>query len=594
MCEIEFNITGLSSKIISGSSKCIIFFNLGIEEYSGEKLKALLSLINKNFNECTIILGDSLQRHNFPFFKEHSKESFEKACNNEGTEWLNQNFHYFIDELKIPFKIVRWNYFLNHEKYPEFLKKIEELCQNNENYNSILAKTAEEYIDRQSSLASKNKEIYDACYKYLIEEAAAMCIWPEFQSEYEIYISKRNDLMNLVYQDILKPEYGNLLQPLSLRYKKKNNEKDIQSVLDSDALKNIVEILPGNIYWKNKDGVYLGCNVELARYYGYNSVSDIINKTDYDFFEKDIADKLREHDIYIMKEQTPKIIEERNLDDYFLSNKAPIKNLKGEIIGIVGCSINITPQKDLEIKKLKKQTLVLTEALKTKDRFLNNISHEIRTPLHVISAIISELSTEYYNLSDDERLEFIKLTKNTTDKLTKFVKNILLLAKSKKKNLNSKFENVDMIELAKSVIDEISVISSSDISIDIPDEHEKIIVSCTKYQIEQVIRNLLENSIKYGLNKPINVRVSKDKNDAKIEFIDQGLGIPKDERIKIFEAFQESSITQNMSGGTGLGLAICKDILNLHKGKIWVNPDYTSGAHFIFTLPLSRAKNGKL
>lgn len=358
----------------------------------------------------------------------------------------------------------------------------------------------------------------------------------------------------------------------------------IRQISDSDVLKNIVFTLPGHIYWKNLDGFYLACNIELAKYYGFSSVKDIINKTDYDFFSKKVADQLRKNDLKIISDKKPEVIEERNKNDYFLSIKSPIKDQQGEIIGIMGCSINITKQKHLE-NQLKTQASALIEALKIKDNFLNNLSHEIRTPIHIISSLTSELSEQFYELSDKEKLEFIKLTENTTNKLSKFVKNILLLAKSKKGNLKLHPEKVEIIELVETVMKELSIISHSTITLKIP-THDKYYTYCTKYQIEQVIRNLLENAIKYGNNKPIDIIVSCQDNEIKVEIIDEGVGIPEEEKIKIFEAFEESSRTKNSSGGTGLGLAICKDIIKLHNGKIWVNSKESNGAHFIFTLPI--------
>ncbi len=594
MYKVEFNKSKLTNKVISNSSQCILLISLGVDAYAGNKLQNILRLINTNFRECKIIIGDTLRRHNYLFYPQHTKESYERMCIKEGEEWLNQNFSYFIKELHIPFKIIRWSHFITHRDYPKHLKKMEELCQTHNIYRETFKTTAEEYLNRQLDADILDRQKYmDACYNYLKEEAAAMCLWPKLNCEYEIYFNTRNSVMNLVYEDLLKPKYNNLLQPISLRFKKKKDDSDIKEVLDILALKNMVETLPGHIYWKNVDGVYLGCNLQLAHYYGYNSVSDIINKTDYDFFDKEVADKLRKNDLKIMRENSHVLLEERNKIDYFLSSKSSIKNFKGESIGIMGCSINITAKKEVE-KKLQVQTSVLTEMVRVKDRFLNNVSHEIRTPIHVISAITNELFEEYYQLSDEERLEFIKLAKNTTSKLAKFVINILFTAKSKRGRLELHLENVDVLDLIKSVVEEIAVISSSKISIKTFNDSEPIIVNCTKYQIEQVIRNLLENAIKYGKNKPIQIAVSKVDNEAKVEVIDQGIGIPGEETVKIFEAFEEGSRTKNRAGGTGLGLTICKDIINLHKGKIWVNPKRRVGSHFIFTLPFVRKGNGKI
>ncbi|MGV2432162.1 MAG UNVERIFIED_CONTAM: PAS domain-containing sensor histidine kinase [Rickettsiaceae bacterium] len=356
-----------------------------------------------------------------------------------------------------------------------------------------------------------------------------------------------------------------------------------QDFLEIFTLKSLLEILPGHIFWKNKDGKYLGCNKAQAEYYGVDSSREVINKTDFDLLPTQAAQKVRDNDLQIMRDGSTTTVIEKNKNDYFLSVKSSIKDDFNNSIGVVGCSINISEQKKLE-KKLKHQLDTLSEAINTKESFLNNLSHELRTPMHIITSIATELFDNYYQLSDKEKFEFIGMLKTTSNKASKFIKNILTLAKGKKGELSLRLENINIVDLIKSIVGELAVISVAPIIIK---SNKLIQVRCTKFQIEQVIRNLIENAIKYGNNKPIHIIISQNPKEVSVEVSDEGIGVPEKEKLKIFEAFKESSITKSFSGGTGLGLAICKDIINLHNGKIWVESGCNSGSRFIFTLPLT-------
>ena len=594
MYKTEFIKSDLDNKQLSPDAKCVLSISLELQKpdtitREGDKLISTLHLINKNFKECTIVLGEALQRYNYIFSGSHSLHDYTKLCYKYGDQWLKNYNSCIAKELKIPFKIIRWDYFMTHPKFQESLKRIEVLYKTDDTYKQAFNETIENFLDRRKkhhhgkNLSDKEVKIwFQTCLDYLKEEIASFCLYPEFGCQYEIYRTKRTPILRLVYEDLLKKESPNLLQPISLRFKKIKDHIPAEEVSETLTLKNLLEILPGHIYWKNRDGIYLGCNLQQANYYGLNSAEKILNRTDFDVLPESVAKKIRHNDLKIMKEGITSVFEESNKGDYFLSSKSPIKNDLGENIGVIGCSVNITKQKSLE-QKLKVQTNVLSETVRTKDRFLNNLSHEIRTPIHIMSSIIEELHNHYYHLSDAEKTDFIKLLHTSVKKISKLATNMLLLAKKKKGILALHLENINLTQLVQSVVDELSVIAKSTITIISPNP---VYAECTKYQIEQVARNLIENAIKYGRDKPIKIVITHNATQAVVEVIDNGIAIPKDELIKIFEAFEEGSRTKSLSGGTGLGLAISKDIINLHQGKIWVESEDGVGSKFTFIIPI--------
>jgi PAS domain S-box-containing protein len=128
------------------------------------------------------------------------------------------------------------------------------------------------------------------------------------------------------------------------------------------CLNNIIQNLPGSIYWKDKHGVYLGVN-EVAKEKMRNANliwNDIIGKTDFDLFPQEIAEQYRKHDIFVMEEAKEFVLEEnvvlsngKTLTQ--LSSKRPLYNEKGEVIGIIGNTVDIThlKQKEAQLRPAK-------------------------------------------------------------------------------------------------------------------------------------------------------------------------------------------------------------------------------------------------
>ena len=109
-------------------------------------------------------------------------------------------------------------------------------------------------------------------------------------------------------------------------------------------------------------------------------------------------------------------------------------------------------------------------------------------------------------------------------------------------------------------------------------------------RLKQIIINLLSNAAKFTSNGTITLSfwVEADKSQVCFSVTDTGRGIPKDRQMQVFNRFEKLN---EYAQGTGLGLAICKLIVEKEGGAIWVDPDYTGGARFIFTLPINSDKN---
>lgn len=235
------------------------------------------------------------------------------------------------------------------------------------------------------------------------------------------------------------------------------------------------------------------------------------------------------------------------------------------------------------------RTRELETALSIKNELLNNVSHEIRTPVHGFTVISEGLVNQWDNIKDEKKLNYAKNIAENATRLEKFLNQLLDMSKYNAKRITMCFKHMDLNESIKSIIEECHRLYLFNRSIDLnfKTEKDKIKIIADKEKIEQVLRNLLFNAIKFtqdgGL---IEVFSSSDKQKAYVSVSDTGIGVPEEELQSIFEPFSQSSRTKTGAGGTGLGLSISKSIITEHKGLIWAENNQKSGSIFKFTIPV--------
>jgi two-component system aerobic respiration control sensor histidine kinase ArcB len=136
----------------------------------------------------------------------------------------------------------------------------------------------------------------------------------------------------------------------------------MQMSLTLSDIETLLNDIPGHIYWKDKLGVILGCNLRQAQSFGFSVINEVVGKSDFELLAHEDAEILRSNDILVMKCGKPLVLEETT--EYngkkrtFLSHKVPIKNTEGHSIGILGVSLDITHQKELEQQLVKSNRLL--------------------------------------------------------------------------------------------------------------------------------------------------------------------------------------------------------------------------------------------
>jgi signal transduction histidine kinase len=239
-------------------------------------------------------------------------------------------------------------------------------------------------------------------------------------------------------------------------------------------------------------------------------------------------------------------------------------------------------------KEIRDRTKDLHNALEVKTEFLDNVSHEIKTPVHTITNVISLLLDQWKEISEEEKLELLVMLKNDNARLLSFCSNLLDLSKFLKGH-GIKTKKCHILDILKEVMTEYKSFEHL-ISINIPMEVKiNNFIVCDPQKILQVMRNLLDNAIKYGKKSDIEIGV-RDNTAEYITFSvsDKGIGVPEKELKDVFNPFEQSSRTKTRAGGTGLGLTICKKIIEYHNGQIWAKNNEEGGSTFFFTLPKYR------
>lgn len=220
--------------------------------------------------------------------------------------------------------------------------------------------------------------------------------------------------------------------------------------------------------------------------------------------------------------------------------------------------------------------------------FMGNVSHELKTPLFTVQSYILTLLD---GALDDKKVrkEYLKRASKGVERLAYIVNELDLIAKLEIGGLVLKKENFNIIELVQSIFDLLEMkAAKKNISLVFDKEYkEPIIVNADKERIEQVLTNLIVNSIKYG-RKEGTTEVGFDnigKNKILLRITDNGEGILQENLKRIFERFYRVDKSgSRKEGGSGLGLSIVKHIVEAHKEKIYVESQYGVGSEFSFTL----------
>ncbi|HCX99071.1 MAG TPA: hypothetical protein DG754_02930 [Bacteroidales bacterium] len=249
---------------------------------------------------------------------------------------------------------------------------------------------------------------------------------------------------------------------------------------------------------------------------------------------------------------------------------------------------SFTPLDDsLTTQELMQQVKTLREAIAAKDRSLQIIAHDLRRPFNILLGVSNLLKTNLDRYDKDKIENLLNLNHKTIEKTYKLLEDLLTWSNSQTGSLPFKPEVLSLQSILYQTFDSFRYSTNSkfiemDISYD-----KNIAVVADEFMLRTILRNLLSNAIKFtNKNGKINITAQKRKSHILISISDNGVGIGSESLSEIWS----SSNTFSTSGtsneqGTGLGLIICRDFVEKHEGRIWVESELGKGSTFSFTLP---------
>ncbi|WP_342220403.1 ATP-binding protein [Rickettsiella endosymbiont of Miltochrista miniata] len=383
-----------------------------------------------------------------------------------------------------------------------------------------------------------------------------------------------------------------------------NQKKD---GFDSAFVLELLKQLPVHVFWKDREGKYLGCNDLFARGLGLSSSEAVIGKTDYDLpVRKKDSDIYRKDDKEVMESRIPKlnIEEEQTFPDgrkgYLLTNKVPVFNKNNEVIGVIGVYSDITERKKSEeaLKLAKDKAEVANQA---KTEFLENMRHDIRTPLSGIVGCAHLIQMESNN--PKKVAEYATDLAQSSDALLEFLNKILESIKvatgeipilKQRFDLHKELEQIVRLNKPQADIKHINLYLDYDKSI-------PAYLLGDPLRFQRIVLELVTNAIKYTDKGEIKVsaRLIKNKTHTgqliiELRVRDTGMGIPRDKQTEVYTRFTRLvPAYRGIYPGTGLGLSVVKQFIDDLGGEIHIESDVGKGATFICLIPLQESLSTK-
>jgi two-component system, OmpR family, aerobic respiration control sensor histidine kinase ArcB len=378
------------------------------------------------------------------------------------------------------------------------------------------------------------------------------------------------------------------------------------------SLETLIEYLPCNVYWMNTDFTMARCNRNVLAMLGMSRLEEFVGKTyeelaQFCHWPESLSQKLKNDDLQVLKTgqpiinvEDPPIPHANGGNQYLLTNRVPIKNKSGQVIGIAGISVDISARKVLE-EKLRASKEKAEIANKAKTEFLENMRHDIRTPLSGIVGCA----------------HLIKLQANNPEKVTEYASDLIHSSDALLDFLNKILESIQVssgeIPLLKRRFD-LHQILEQIIQLHKPEAHIKHLTLELDYdktipayllgdpiRVQRIILELVTNALKFTDKGGVKItaRLEKNKTQAgqmivSLSVSDTGIGIPLAQQNEVYTRFKRLTPSyQGIYPGTGLGLAVVKQFIDELGGEIQLDSNPNQGSTFTCLIPFQESLSVK-
>lgn len=273
-----------------------------------------------------------------------------------------------------------------------------------------------------------------------------------------------------------------------------------------------------------------------------------------------------------------------------------VKNDKGEPIGALSIIRDISKLKEVHEDLIKaKSDVESSNRLKTS--FLANISHEIRTPLNSVVGFSNLLLSD--DISKEVREEYIEHINHNSEKLLQIIGDIIDLSRLESSQIEITYEETSLNSIVSQVIEEARLVikrNEKPIILNLKNEFRdnSDLVFTDRIWLKRVLNHLMDNAVKFTLEGSIEFLYAFDGDKVVFKIKDTGIGIKKENLIRIFEEFrQEADGHHRPFEGLGIGLTLAKEVVERMGGQIFVKSEKGIGSEFSFSLPYRPAGSTK-
>lgn len=264
------------------------------------------------------------------------------------------------------------------------------------------------------------------------------------------------------------------------------------------------------------------------------------------------------------------------------------------VFNIVGIFVflkinNTNKQKKLAYFQLEKSKNELEQLNQTKDRLYSILAHDLKNPFNAMIGFSEVLLRKYNKYDDKKRLELIQIVSDGINATYQLLENLLIWTKSQTGTFTTNFKPLNLHNLISIVIDECNIQSNKK-SVMLENNIDKSLEICADYyMITTVARNLISNAIKFSFeNSKVIISATNHETFVTVCIEDFGIGMMNKTRTQLFKSVKKTITSTNGTAneqGSGLGLILCKELIEIHKGDIWVESESEKGSRFYISLP---------
>lgn len=349
-------------------------------------------------------------------------------------------------------------------------------------------------------------------------------------------------------------------------------------------LNTVVETIPDLLFHFNREGKFVNFYQTSKTHQLFIEPSNFIGKSIYEVLDKPLADKIQKAINKTLHKNSYEFEYETYNGEmkYFHARCAQLN--EHEIIII---SSDISKLKKTE-NQLKQNSKELKQLNADKDRFMQILAHDLRNPFNVLLGFSELLIRNFKNYDDDLIKYYLDIIKQTSERTYIMLDELLLWSKSQAGKLPFEPSSINLSELIASIYSETQTNAQRKnitIKLSVPENFQ---IVADGNMLKTVIRNLVSNAIKFT-QKDGEIRIFSHLDDGKvvIAVTDNGVGISKADQEKLWNNCNpHTTVGTDNEKGTGLGLLMCKDFVEKHGGKIWVESEEGFGSNFKIQLPL--------